>query len=202
MTEQAAPHPPGALAGIRVLDFARFMPGPFAAWLLADYGADVIRIEHPREVAKQEAMLGWSSTAPAQRQLSRAAQVYARNKRSLQIDPVHPEGRAAILRLVAQADVLVEDYRPGVMQAMGYGYAEMAASNPRLVYCSVSFAGQSGPYSARPGHDPLALALAGVLSLLSNSQQPQLPYRALNELLAHFSSLGKNFPAVETLSGI
>lgn len=184
MNQQAAPPPPGALAGVRVLDFARFMPGPFAAWLLADYGADVVRIEHPREVAKQEAMLGWSSTAPAQRQLARAAQVYARNKRSLQIDPVHPDGRAAILKLVAEADVLVEDYRPGVMQAMGYGYAEMAAINPRLVYCSVSFAGQSGPYSARPGHDPMALALAGVLSLLANSAQPQLPNIPVADVVA------------------
>jgi crotonobetainyl-CoA:carnitine CoA-transferase CaiB-like acyl-CoA transferase len=184
MTQDAAANPPGALAGIRVLDFARFMPGPFAAWLLADYGADVIRIEHPREVAKQEALLGWSATAPAQRRLARAAQVYARNKRSLQIDPVHPEGRAAILKLVAQADVLVEDYRPGVMQTMGYGYAEMAAINTRLVYCSVSFAGQSGPYSARPGHDPLALALAGVLSLLSNSPQPQLPNIPVADVVA------------------
>jgi crotonobetainyl-CoA:carnitine CoA-transferase CaiB-like acyl-CoA transferase len=184
MTGGAADPTPAALAGIRVLDFARFMPGPFAAWLLADYGADVIRIEHPREVAKQEALLGWSATATAQNRLARAAQVYARNKRSLQIDPVHPEGRAAILKLVAQADVLVEDYRPGVMQAMGYGYAEMAAINPRLVYCSVSFAGQSGPYSARPGHDPLALSLAGVLSLLSNSAQPQLPNIPVADVVA------------------
>jgi crotonobetainyl-CoA:carnitine CoA-transferase CaiB-like acyl-CoA transferase len=184
MTTHAASHPPGALAGIRVLDFARFMPGPFAAWLLADYGAEVIRIEHPREVAKQEALLGWSSTAQAQRQLARAAQVYARNKRSLQIDPMHAEGRAAILELVARADVLVEDYRPGVMQAMGYGYAELSAINPRLIYCSVSFAGQSGPYSARPGHDPLALALAGVLSLLANSPQPQLPNIPVADVVA------------------
>jgi crotonobetainyl-CoA:carnitine CoA-transferase CaiB-like acyl-CoA transferase len=76
---------------------------------------------------------------------------------------------------VREADVLVEDYRPGVMAAMGYSYEALRAINPRLVYCSVSFAGQSGPYSGRPGHDPLALSLAGVLGLLTNSTQPQLP---------------------------
>ena len=160
------------------------MPGPFSAWLLADYGADVIRIESPRELAKQEALLGWSSTAPAQRRRARAAQVHARNKRSLQIDPVHPGGRAALLRLVASADVLVEDYRPGVLAAMGYGYEAMSALNPRLVYCSVSFAGQTGPYSARAGHDPLALALAGVLGILGNSPRPQLPNVPVADVVA------------------
>jgi crotonobetainyl-CoA:carnitine CoA-transferase CaiB-like acyl-CoA transferase len=166
---------PGALHGITLLDFSRFMPGPFAAWMLADYGANVVRIENPREVAKQEALLGWSSTNDADRRMARAAQVYARNKRSLQIDPGHEQGREALLQLIAKADVLVEDYRPGVMESMGYGFAAISVLNPRLVYCSVSFAGQTGPYSRRPGHDPLALALAGALSLLSNSAQPQLP---------------------------
>jgi crotonobetainyl-CoA:carnitine CoA-transferase CaiB-like acyl-CoA transferase len=184
MADTAVPPARPALAGLRVLDFARFMPGPFAAWLLADYGADVIRIESPREVAKQEALLGWSSTASARRRLARAAQVYARNKRSLQIDPTHPEGRAVIMELVRRADVVVEDYRPGVMAAMGYGYDTLSACNPRLVYCSVSFAGQTGPYSARPGHDPLALALAGVLGVLANSPQPQLPNIPVADVVA------------------
>jgi crotonobetainyl-CoA:carnitine CoA-transferase CaiB-like acyl-CoA transferase len=175
---------PGALAGIRVLDFARFMPGPFAAWLLADYGADVTRVEFPREVAKQDALFDWSSTAAAQRQLTRAAQVYARNKRSLQIDPAEPRGREAIMKLVWQADVVIEDYRPGVMAAMGFGYEALSALNPRLVYCSVSFAGQTGPYSTRAGHDPLALALTGVLSLLTNSARPQLPNVPVADVIA------------------
>lgn len=174
MADTATPPARPALAGLRVLDFARFMPGPFSAWLLADYGADVIRVEMPREVAKQEALFGWSSTVDAKRRLTRAAQVYARNKRSLQIDPTHPEGRAVLMELIRRADVLVEDFRPGVMASMGYGYEALSALNPRLVYCSVSFAGQTGPYRARPGHDPLALALAGVLGILANSPQPQL----------------------------
>jgi crotonobetainyl-CoA:carnitine CoA-transferase CaiB-like acyl-CoA transferase len=174
---------PGALAGLKVVDFSRFLPGPFAAWLLADYGADVVRVESPREVAKQDAMLGWTSTAVAQRRRARAAQIYARNKRSLQIDPAHPDGRTAILALIAQADVVVEDFRPGVMAAMGYGYEGLAAANPRLVYCSVSFAGQSGPYSSRPGHDPLALSLAGALSILINNRQPQLPNAPIADIV-------------------
>jgi crotonobetainyl-CoA:carnitine CoA-transferase CaiB-like acyl-CoA transferase len=184
MADASGSETAGALHGVTVLDFSRFMPGPFAAWLLADYGANVIRIENPREVAKQEALLGWSSTSDADRRVARAAQVYARNKRSLQIDPGHELGRETLLKLVAQADVLVEDYRPGVMESMGYGYAAMAALNPRLVYCSVSFAGQTGPYSRRPGHDPLALSLAGVLSLLSNSPQPQMPNIPVADVVA------------------
>jgi crotonobetainyl-CoA:carnitine CoA-transferase CaiB-like acyl-CoA transferase len=165
-----------ALCGIRVVDFSRFMPGPFASWLLADYGADVVRIETPREVAKQLELLrvtAGGKTSSARR--TRAAQTYARNKRSLLIDAASERGREIIFKLIARADVLVEDYRPGVMTAMGYGYVAMSALNPRLVYCSVSFAGQTGPYSERAGHDPLALSLAGALSMLVNDRRPQLP---------------------------
>jgi crotonobetainyl-CoA:carnitine CoA-transferase CaiB-like acyl-CoA transferase len=175
---------PGALAGIRVVDFSRFMPGPFASWLLADYGADVVRVETPKETAKQNQLQRNHSvkTAPSM-QRARAAQTYARNKRSVLIEPTHVRGREVLMKLIARADVLVEDYRPGVMAAMGYGYAQLAALNPRLVYCSVSFAGQTGPYSARAGHDPLALALAGALSMLSNSPRPQLPNMPISDVV-------------------
>jgi crotonobetainyl-CoA:carnitine CoA-transferase CaiB-like acyl-CoA transferase len=174
----------GALSGIRVIDFSRFMPGPFAAWLLADYGADVIRIETPRETAKQDQLQrDHSAKTAASRRRARAAQTYARNKRSLLIDPTHERGREVIMKLIASADVLVEDYRPGVMAAMGYGYEPLSAANPRLVYCSVSFAGQTGPYSARAGHDPLALALAGTLSILSNTPRPLLPNVPISDVV-------------------
>jgi crotonobetainyl-CoA:carnitine CoA-transferase CaiB-like acyl-CoA transferase len=175
---------PGALAGIRVIDFSRFMPGPFASWLLADYGADVIRIETPKETAKQNQLQRNHSAHTSDSVLrARAAQTYARNKRSVLIEPTHERGREVLMKLLARADVLVEDYRPGVMAAMGYGYAPLAAFNPRLVYCSVSFAGQTGPYSARAGHDPLALALAGTLSMLSNSPRPQLPNMPITDVV-------------------
>ncbi|MFM5908577.1 MAG: CaiB/BaiF CoA transferase family protein [Novosphingobium sp.] len=165
---------PHALHGLKIVDFSRFLPGAYASWIAADMGADVIRIEHPRELAKAEAMFGKDGDA-AMAARRRARPTYTRNKRSLKINPGTAAGREVLHRLIAEADVLIEDYRPGVMAAMGYGAAEMAALNPRLVYLSVSFAGQTGPYADRAGHDPLALALAGTLGRLGGFATPALP---------------------------
>jgi crotonobetainyl-CoA:carnitine CoA-transferase CaiB-like acyl-CoA transferase len=105
----------------------------------------------------------------------RARPSYTRNKRSLLINPGAEASRPVLAKLIAGADVLIEDYRPGVMAGMGYGFEAMAARNPRLVYLSVSFAGQTGPYAGRAGHDPLALALAGALARLNGLPAPSLP---------------------------
>lgn len=163
-----------ALEGLRIVDFSRFLPGAYASWVAADMGADVVRIEHPREIAKQATMFGKSPDADAERR-RRARPTYVRNKRSLLLNPGHPEARRVLAPLIARADVLIEDYRPGVMAGMGLGYAELAAENPGLVYCSVSFAGQTGPLADRAGHDPAALALAGSLSRLNGLPTPTLP---------------------------
>jgi crotonobetainyl-CoA:carnitine CoA-transferase CaiB-like acyl-CoA transferase len=172
-----------ALEGLRIVDFSRFLPGAYASWVAADLGADVVRIEHPRELAKHKAMFGSDSdeAAAARR---RARPTYTRNKRSLMINPGNPEARAVIHRLIERADVLIEDYRPGVLASMGYGYDEMAALNPRLIYCSVSFAGQTGPYAGRAGHDPAALALAGALSRLNGLPAPAMPGLQVADVLA------------------
>jgi crotonobetainyl-CoA:carnitine CoA-transferase CaiB-like acyl-CoA transferase len=172
-----------ALEGLRIVDFSRFLPGAYASWIAADLGADVVRIEHPRELAKHAAMFGTDSEPRAEAR-RRARPTYTRNKRSLMIDPGHPGARAVIHRLVERADVLIEDYRPGVLAGMGYGYEAMAALNPRLVYCSVSFAGQTGPLSSRAGHDPAALALAGALSRLNGLPRPSLPGLQVADVLA------------------
>jgi crotonobetainyl-CoA:carnitine CoA-transferase CaiB-like acyl-CoA transferase len=163
-----------ALEGLRIVDFSRFLPGAYASWIAADLGADVIRIEHPRELAKHRAMFGHGADDEAEVR-RRARPTYHRNKRSLLINPGHPAARRVINRLVERADVLIEDYRPGVLGKMGYGHEAMAALNPRLVYVSVSFTGQSGPYAGRAGHDPAALALAGALSRLNGLPAPSLP---------------------------
>jgi crotonobetainyl-CoA:carnitine CoA-transferase CaiB-like acyl-CoA transferase len=172
-----------ALEGLRIVDFSRFLPGAYASWIAADLGADVVRIEHPRELAKHKAMFG-EDADPRAAARRRARPTYTRNKRSLMINPGHPEAREVLHRLIARADILIEDYRPGVLASMGYGYDEMAALSPRLIYCSVSFAGQTGPYANRAGHDPAALALAGALSRLNGLPAPTLPGLQVADVLA------------------
>ena len=175
----------GPLAGIRVVDFSKFLPGPYCTWLLGDLGAEVIRIEHPREIAKQAQVFGWDKLSDAERARIRAHDIFARNKRSLLIDPGSAPARPVIEELVRRADVLVEDYRPGVLDSMGYGYAATAAINPRLIYCSVTLCGQTGPNRDKPGHDPIALAVAGALSRIGeDADGPGFPGVPVADLLS------------------
>lgn len=174
-----------ALAGLKVVDFSKFLPGPYCTWMLADLGAEVIRIENPRELAKQRKVFGWDKLSDEQNARLRAHDIFARGKKSVLIDPGSDEGRAAIHRLIESADILVEDYRPGVMAGMGYGWAEMAALNPRLIYCSVTLCGQTGPYARKPGHDPVALAIAGALSRMGEDpDRPAFPGVPVADLLS------------------
>jgi crotonobetainyl-CoA:carnitine CoA-transferase CaiB-like acyl-CoA transferase len=175
----------GPLAGTRVVDFSKFLPGPYCTWLLADLGAEVIRIEHPRELAKQAQVFGWDKLPDDERARIRASDIFARNKRSLLLDPGAETSRPVIEELVRRADILVEDYRPGVLTGMGYGYEAMSALNARLVYCSVSLCGQTGPYRDKPGHDPIALAVAGTLSRIGEDPvQPGFPGVPVADLLS------------------
>lgn len=153
-----------ALDDVFVLDFSKFLPGPYCTWMLAELGAEVVRVEHPRELAKQAQVFGTQSLDPEQQKARRARDVFARNKKSVLLDPGDPGSRPMLEALVRRADVLVEDYRPGVMEKMGLGYQALSAINPRLVYCSVTLCGQTGPYRDKPGHDPIALSIAGALS--------------------------------------
>jgi crotonobetainyl-CoA:carnitine CoA-transferase CaiB-like acyl-CoA transferase len=145
----------------------------------------VIRIERPREIAKQAQVFGWDKLPDADRARIRANDIFARNKRSLLIDPGTEAARPVIEELVRRADVLVEDYRPGVLERMGYGYAAMAAVNPRLIYCSVTLCGQTGPNRDKPGHDPIALAIAGALSRIGeDADRPGFPGVPVADLLS------------------
>ena len=173
-----------ALAGVKVLDFSKFLPGPYCTWILGDLGAEIIRIEHPRELAKQAKVFGWDGFDSREARLRRARDVFARNKQSLMIDPGHEAARDTITKLIQWADVLVEDYRPGVMDKMGWGYDAASAINPRLVYCSLTLCGQTGPYRNKPGHDPIALAIAGALSRVGEDPDaPQFPGVPVADLL-------------------
>ena len=175
----------GALADVRVVDFSKFLPGPYCSWILADLGAQVVRIENPREVAKQAKVFGWDRLTQEQRARLRANDVFARNKRSLLIDPGAAAAREIILGLIRQADVLLEDYRPGILASMGFGCRQMLEVNPRLVYCSVTLCGQTGPNSNKPGHDPIALALSGALSRMGDrADRPSFPGTPVADLLS------------------
>ena len=166
----------GALDGIRVLDLSRLLPGPYCTWLLADMGAEVIRVENPRELAKQARVFGWDRLDDAQRRRLREYDILARNKKSLKLDIGNAAAQEVIRRLAAESDVVVEDYRPGVLAGLGLGHEDLRALNPRLVYCSLTLCGQSGPYRDKPGHDPVALAVSGALSRIGeDAQAPQFP---------------------------
>ncbi len=149
----------GALSGIRVLDLSRLLPGPFLTMVLADMGADVVKIEAPGVGDYIRQM------PPAKKDLSGRYLAVNRNKRSLVLDLKQPAGRDTLLRMAERADVVVESFRPGVMDRLGVGYSALAARNPRLVLCSISGYGQTGPYTQRAGHDLDYLALAGVLAM-------------------------------------
>ena len=148
-----------ALQGIRVLDLSRLLPGPFLTMILADLGADVVKIEDPR--------LGdyMRQIPPAKGGISGRFLAVNRGKRSAVLDLKLPAGRDALLRMAAKADVVIESFRPGVMDRLGVGYAALAQANPGIILCSISGFGQTGPYVDRAGHDIGYLAIAGVLAM-------------------------------------
>ena len=151
------------LEGVRVLDLTRLLPGPLATQHLADYGADVIKVEDTGagDYARTMGAMGGDT--------SWFYQVVNRNKRSLRLDLKQAEGRALFLRLVESADVVVEGFRPGVIERLGLGYEVLAERNPRVVLCSITGYGQTGPYAARAGHDINYLGYAGVLDQIGSA---------------------------------
>jgi len=155
-----------ALRGIRVLDLSRLLPGPYLTMVLADMGADVVKVEDPRI---GDYMRG---IPPGKHGVSGRFLAVNRGKRSLALDLKLPAGHAAFVRLAAKADVVVESFRPGVMDKLGLGYAALAAHNPNLVMCSISGYGQTGPYAHRAGHDLDYIALAGVLAMTGDAGGP------------------------------
>ncbi len=151
----------GPLSGVRVVEFAGIGPGPFAGMLLGDMGADVVRLERP-------------STAD-RRVASRPTDVLQRNKRSVELDLKRPSGAALALDLVSNADLLIEGFRPGVMERLGLGPAPCLARNRRLVYGRMTGWGQAGPLADRAGHDIDYIALSGVLGLIGRQDGPPVP---------------------------
>jgi alpha-methylacyl-CoA racemase len=156
----------GPLEHVRVLDLSRLLPGPFATLVLADLGADVVKLEDPQGGD----YLRWMP--PLAGEQSGYFHAINRNKRSVALDVRRPEGAAAFLRLARGADVVVESFRPGVLERLGLGWDALHAANPRLVLCSISGYGQDGPYRERAGHDLDYAAIAGVLALNGPAERP------------------------------
>ena len=153
-----------ALDGVKVLDLTRLLPGPFATMLLADLGADVLKVE-------DTGMGDYVRWAPPYHEgvedSAKSALFLAlnRGKRSIRLNLKDDEGREVLLRLVADADIVVEGFRPGVMDRLGVGYEALRRRNPKIVLCSITGYGQTGPYTARSGHDMNYLGLVGMLDL-------------------------------------
>lgn len=144
------------LAGLKVLDFSTLLPGPFATLMLADLGAEVIHVESPTRVDLVRVMPPYADgQATAHAYLNR-------NKKSLAVDLKNPENIEKIKGLLAEFDIVVEQFRPGVMQRLGLGYDDLKAINPRLIYCSITGYGQTGSYKNRAGHDINYMSLAGI----------------------------------------
>jgi crotonobetainyl-CoA:carnitine CoA-transferase CaiB-like acyl-CoA transferase len=148
-----------ALEGIRVVDLSRVLAGPFCGALLGDLGADVIKVEDPH--AGDE-----SRTWPPHRDGESAGYlVNNRNKRGISVDLKRPEGAEIVRRLARDADVLIENFRTGTMEEFGLGYATLSADNPRLIYCSVSAFGRTGPRAKSAGYEALMQAFSGIMSI-------------------------------------
>jgi crotonobetainyl-CoA:carnitine CoA-transferase CaiB-like acyl-CoA transferase len=170
------------LAGLRILDLTRLLPGPAATMHLADFGADVIKIE---DTGDGDYMRDFAPQVPnaAGTPVNPAFEATNRGKRSLCVDLKNPRGRELLLDLAATADALIESFRPGVLARLGLGWDVLHARNPRLVLCSISGYGQTGPLAHRAGHDINYIATSGVLDQIRAAGRPAVPNLQLGDLL-------------------
>lgn len=166
----------GPLHGITVIEFADYVTGPYAAALLADMGARVIKIEAP---GRGDPFRGWGEGAYSPTFCS-----VNRGKESITLDLNIPEAQAVAQALAKKADVFIENHRPGVADRLGVGYERLSQLNPSLVYCSISGFGQDGPYRDRPGYDTIGQAMGGLLSLLTDWTAPKGMGISLSDHLA------------------
>ena len=158
----------GPLEGIRVIDLTRILAGPFSTMLMADMGADIIKVEQPGagDPARGNGpFLSPDGAESSEQQFSTYFMSINRGKRSIAIDLSKPKGREVLLKLAETADVLIENFRPGTMQKLDLDYEVVKARNPRIVMCSVSGFGQSGPYAHRPALDVIVQGMGGMLSI-------------------------------------
>lgn len=170
---------PAPLAGLRVLDLATLFAGPLAATLLGDFGAEVVKVEHPRRPDPSR------GHGPSKDGVGLWWKLLGRNKRAITLDLATPDGRELLLRLAADADVVIENFRPGTLERWGLGPDELHAVNPRLVLARVTGFGQFGPYARRPGFGTLAEAMSGFAAITGEPDgPPTLPPFGLADSIA------------------
>jgi alpha-methylacyl-CoA racemase len=157
------------LSGIRILDLSRLLPGPYLTQLLADLGAEVIKIETP-------GIGDYARFAPPEMGLGGLFEAVNQAKKSVALNYRNPDGRKVLLKLAASADVLLEGFKPGSVKKWGIDYEAVREMKPDIVYCSLSGYGQAGPYRDRPGHDLNYLALSGALQLNARQGESPIPY--------------------------
>ena len=177
----------GPLQGLRVADFSQLVQGPNATQMLADYGAEILKIEPLHGDWQRNWSLGdaWINGE------SVSFLAFNRGKRSLALNLKDPRGKDAALRIIRSCDVLLENFRPGVMDRLGLGYESLAKIHPKLIYCASCGWGQDGPYLTRPGQDLLAQAVAGVLNLQGKADDPPSPVgMGVADLTASFHIVG------------
>jgi crotonobetainyl-CoA:carnitine CoA-transferase CaiB-like acyl-CoA transferase len=175
-----------ALEKIKVLDLTRLAPGPFCTMILADMGAEVLRIQEPGSPGGRRAQQAGEAGIDMPAVVLAADSPYSshqRNKKSLALNLKMEESKEIFYQLTKEADVLVEEMRPGVTRRLGIDYETLKAINPRLVYCSITGYGQSGPYRERAGHDINYISLAGALGLIGEKgQKPAIPLNVIGDL--------------------
>ncbi len=156
------------LQDVRIIDLSRIVAGPLATQILGDYGAEIIKIEHPQGGDDSRHWL------PPRARDGQASYFFAvnRGKKSLTIDLKHPGGREVVVQLVRRADVLVENFKPGTMEDLGLSYAALRAVNRRLIYCSISGFGATGPYRERAGYDAIMQGFTGLMSITGEAEGP------------------------------
>ena len=155
----------GSLSGLRVLDLTQVMAGPFSAMLLADLGADVIKVEPPGGDSTRQMPGAVGTDTPAFNAVNRG-------KRSIVVNLKTPQGRDIVTRVAVASDILIENYRPGVMDSLGFGYEALSSRNSRLIYASVSGYGQTGPSRQKGGFDLIAQGVSGIMSVTGNPGGP------------------------------
>ncbi|MFF2190314.1 CaiB/BaiF CoA transferase family protein [Streptomyces sp. NPDC058155] len=198
MTTATLPDDPTApatppLHGLRVLDLATLFAGPLAATMLGDFGAEVVKVEHPTRPDPSR------GHGPAKDGVGLWWKILGRNKRTITLDLGTPAGRDVLLRLAADADVIVENFRPGTLERWGLGWAELSAVNPRLVLARVTGFGQFGPYSHRPGFGTLAEAMSGFAAMTGEPDgPPTLPPFGLADSIA---ALATAYAVMTALNG-